>query len=134
MIFQLQIVSPLFMIAFKKSSKFGYIFNFLVLPFACFATIAPTLIYDLKLFPFEVSELYKIEDLKYSLIRFFTFTDQYLSLFIIGIIVGYFLRPPQGVDKLLRGFPIRLSIGIICYTISVLGIVWSENFKEMNQK
>ena len=120
------------MILFKYSSKLGYTLNLLFLPIACFATIAPKVISDFKIIPFDISELYSIKTMKYCLLRFFIYTDQYLSLFIVGIIVGYFLRNKEKTDRLLTKTSVRLLIGLLCYSMSVLGVAWSENFKDMN--
>ena len=121
------------MVPLKYSPKYGLILNLVTLPFTCFATIIPYLLTGVKRLPFEVSEVHTYEDLKYAFNRNFTFTDQYLSLFHIGIIVGYFLRNKQLIDKhLTNRRAIRILIGIYCYSMSVLGIAWSENFKDMN--
>ncbi|XP_054159959.1 nose resistant to fluoxetine protein 6-like [Oppia nitens] len=134
-IFQLQLIAPIFMIPYKVMPRYGYITSLLIFTFGCFATIAPKVIQGLRLIPYEISEIYTIADTKYCLFRFMLYTDQFVSIFIIGLTTGYILRHEKSLLDLLyhKNKYISHSIGFICLTTSVLGVVWSERFKDINQ-
>lgn len=122
------------MVPFKCSAKLGYVLNMAFLPFACFATIAPKLMSGLKILPFEVSDVNSLKYLKYISNRYLVFTDQYISLFIIGIVFGYFLRNKQNFDRLVDKRFMRALFAIFCLSMFVLSLVWSYNFKDMIKK
>ena len=132
--FQLQLISPLFMVPFKYSPKFGYLFNFALVFIIGFVNIFVKLVFGPKLLPFEITEIHSLEDHKYALNRYITIPDQYLSLFIIGVIFGYFLRNRQTFDNFVRKRFIRLFIGILCYSTTVLILVWNQTFRRLDQK
>ena len=121
------------MLPFIISARLGYTLNLLILPIASFLTIAPKFIYNYKLIPFETSEVHSIEEMKKCFYRFYCHPDQYLCLFVLGIIVGYAMRNRQPFDAVLKKRRIRVTVAILCYSSSLLGIIWSENFKDMNE-
>ena len=131
---QLQIIAPIFMIPFKYSPKLGYALNMAFLPFACFATISPKLMNGQKILPFEVSDINSLSQLKYASNRYLVYTDQYIAIFLIGVIFGYFLRNKYNFDRLVRKPVIRLMFAIFCITIFIVSIAWSYNFKQMMGK
>ena len=122
------------MVPFKYSPKLGYFLNMAFLPFACFATIAPKLRTGLKILPFEVSDVNSLTRLKYISNRYLVYPDQYISLFIIGIMFGYFLRNKHHFDKLVKKHVIKIIFGVICISMFISSIAWSYNFKEMTNK
>src|SRR4051812_30829076 len=91
-IFQLHLIAPLFMAPFLKSVKFGLIFNTIAILVFGFVKIIPKLFFDIHIIPYEISKFNIIEDMKHSLVRYFLFTDQYIYVFILGIMTGYFIR------------------------------------------
>ena len=132
-LFQLQILSPLFMLPLKYSPKKGLIFNYFVIIFGCFLSILPKLIFGTKIIPFEVSDMNSINEMKYSFVRFSIFTDQNLSVFVIGIIVGFLMKNKSLYHKFLMNINNRIFLSILCPILSIIAIIWSENFKDINE-
>ena len=132
--FQLHLVFPMLILPFSYSSKFGYFINFSLILIISFALIAVKLIFGQKVLALEISEIHSNEDLIYASNRYTAFPDQYLSLFIIGVMFGYFLRNRQNFDSFLRKRLIRLLVGIFCYSTTTLSLVWSQSFKSLGLK
>ena len=121
------------MLPFKRSATFGYTCNAFLFLMACLASIAPRLFFGYKLMPYEVSEVSSMDQIKYSNYRFMTFPDQYIHVYIIGIVIGYLLRNGPTLNKVVKTNSMRTLIAIVCVLISFSGIAWSENFREFNK-
>ncbi|CAG2109514.1 unnamed protein product [Medioppia subpectinata] len=65
--------------------------------------------------------------------RFSIFTDQIISVFILGLIVGFMLRKKNHMIAHMVKNKIRKLVGsVICFAISLSSFVWSEQFKDIN--
>ncbi|XP_054158436.1 uncharacterized protein LOC128956747 [Oppia nitens] len=125
MIFDLQILSPIFMLPFTKSPKFGYIFNTLALIPAFVAKILPNVLFGTKLIPYEAADSYLLDNMRYSVSRSIIYPDQYLSLFIIGIMLGYSLRNRHKyrfLQSIYRNIYLRSLSAMICLSTSPIYI------------
>jgi hypothetical protein len=121
------------MIPLKLWPTIGFILNFLLIIFGCFLTIITRFLFGFKLIPYEVSEMYSLTEMKRSFVRFSITTDQNLSVFVIGIIVGYLLRNRSVYNKFFNQKYNRILLSIFCPVLCVLAIIWGENFKDINE-
>jgi len=122
------------MLPFKYSPKFGFIFNTIAIIITSFLNIVPKLYFGYKLLPYEIKQLNSIQDMKASLMRYQSFTDQYLVMFIIGIIIGYIIREKNSFIKyLVRNKFWSILLSFICYSLPVLALIWSQDFSDINK-
>ena len=127
-------ISPIFLLPFLRSVRFGLTFNLMAILLTSFVKLLPKLFFDFELIPYEIRDLDSVEDMKQSFLRFFFFTDQYIYLFVFGITIGYFLKErPLLIRKLTKTKLARLTLTLISYSSMVLAIVWSEDFKDINK-
>lgn len=85
--------------------------------------------------PFEVSQLDQLSDIKQSFWRFYIFTDQYIYLFIFGILVGFVVRTyPDLLEMLTKNRYRTVPITLVSIGVGAYGILWSENFKYIDKK
>ncbi len=91
--------------------------------------ISPKLLFGIKISPFEVSTMNSLTEIKYSIIRFTQYTDQYISSFAMGILLGYLVRKKPNL-KLGKIFEIILWI--VCPFMSILSVIWAEIFVHFN--
>ncbi|XP_054159958.1 O-acyltransferase like protein-like [Oppia nitens] len=132
LIFQLHIISPLFLVPFKISPHFGYIFNLIAFLLTCVVNILQKLLLNLKAMPYEAAEVHTAIEMRQSIMRLFGFPDQYISIFIVGIVFGYIMRNKNQLDNLVKNIHVKFVNSIICYSLFIAVIAWSENFKDMN--
>lgn len=88
-----------------------------------FAAVSPKLIYNIKIFPFEISSMMSVTEVKQSIIRFTQYTDQYISSFAMGLLLGYLVRKIN-YDQLSK--PTQFVLWIVCPTLSITALFWGE--------
>ena len=131
--FQLHIISPIFLVPFLKSFKFGLIFNTIAILVFSFIKIIPKLFFGLNVIPFEISKFNSIKDIKHSMSRTLLFADQYIYIFIVGIVFGYFLRKRTKYFRQLASTKYwKYLLSIVFYSLCFSSVIWSENFKDIN--
>ena len=122
------------MIPFLKSFKFGLIFNSIAIIVFSFVKIIPKLFFGIH-FPNEVLKFETIDGLRSALFRYITFTDQFLNIFIFGIIIGYLLTKRKlFIKRLTNNTIVKHMFTILSYSLSFLSIAWSENFKDIDRE
>ena len=133
--FQLHVIAPIFLVPLHYSATWGLIFNSVIFIGTSFVKVVPKLYFDYKLIPFEVSQLDELMEIKQSFFRFFTYTDQYIYLFILGIMAGFVIRTyPDLLDILTKNRCRTVPLTILSVAVGLYAIIWSENFKYIDKK
>ena len=122
------------MIPFLKSFKFGLIFNSIAIIVFSFVKLIPKLFLEIH-FPNEVSKFETTLDLKHAFYRYIAFTDQFVNIFIFGIIIGYLLTKRKlWIKRFTNNRMSKVGFTILSYSLSFSSIAWSENFKDIDRE
>jgi len=110
---------------------FGYTFNTYMIIMGCLICISPKLLFGTSISPFEISTMNSLSEIKYSIIRFTQFTDQYISSFAMGILLGYLVRKKPNFN--VGGKFFEIILWVIFPLLSFSSVIWAESFVHFNQ-
>jgi hypothetical protein len=109
----------------------GIVFNIILITIASILCVIPRIIYELKIMPYEVSDMTSFDDIRHSYARYNFYADQHLIPFIFGVIAGYLIRNETKQKLILIN---RMSMQVILWLLSILmiisAIIWTENLDD----
>ncbi len=93
----------------------------------CFLSIVPKLFYGFNIAPYEASTMNSVLEIRHSLLHYLGSTQQNISTFIIGLIVGYLIRKKPNLNT--GGKLGNLILWITLPLLPPIASYWSESFK-----
>ncbi len=127
----MQIVSPLILVQLHYSTKIGIILSFILIIASLIANVLPKLL-GLPIAPFEVSLMDSVDQIRTSFIRYSAATDQYLTPFIIGILIGFLIANKEKFKNFFDKKLVPIILWIFFPLFCSSAIIWGENFKDIN--
>ena len=120
------------MVTLNKWPKFGLIFTIITTILCCFVSLIPRII-GLPIAPFEVSDMNSVDLIELSINRYNFGTEQYLTPFLTGILIGYIIANKSKYSKIFNTNTFTTPIiwilfGLLCSS----AVIWGENFKDID--
>ncbi len=127
----MQIISPLILIQLHYSTKIGIVFSTILIIASLVTNILPKL-QGLPIAPFEVSLMDSVDQIRTSFIRYSTATEQYLTPFITGILIGFLITNKEKFKNFFDKKFVPTILWIFFPLFCSSAIIWGENFKDIN--
>ncbi len=131
-IFQLQMISPIILIPMHCWPTIGVTLNIIAIIFGSITSILPKFL-GLPIAPFEVSDMDSVDQIQRSLRRYNMGTEQFITPFVTGILIGYLITNRSKFTKTFNKIFIIIILWILFAVLSSSAIIWGENFKDINK-
>ncbi len=73
-----------------------------------------------------------VDQIRTSFIRYGTATEQYLTPFITGILIGFLIANKEKFKKIFNKKSVPIILWILFPLFCSLAIIWGENFKDLD--
>ena len=119
------------MVTLYKWPKFGLTFTIITTIFSCFVSLISRI--WLPIAPLEIADMNSLEMIEQSIVRYNIGTEQYLTPFLTGILIGYIIANKSKYSKIFNTNTFTTPIiwilfGLLCSS----AVIWGENFKDID--